>query len=471
MTIDIAALRDLRSAVKGQVLSPGDAEYDPARGIFNAMIDHRPALIVRCTTAYDVVGCVAFARAHGLSVSVKGGGHNVSGKSVGDGGLMIDLSPMKGVRVDAQHRVARAEPGLTLGELDGACQALGLATPTGNVSPTGIAGLTLGGGIGWLNGKHALACDNVLSVDIVTADAKLLTANTTEHADLFWAVRGGGANVGVVTSFEYRLHPVGPVLGGGLAWPLDRAKRVLAFYDEFARGCPDELCVNAGFGSAEDGTPVLGVGVAWIGDLDAGKRLLKPLRSFEHPLADGIGPMSYVALQSGGDGAFPTGRRQYWKGGFLRRLGPDAIDVLVHFAATRPSLDTPIALQQMHGAAARVSATETAFAHRHDQWDCVILSQWDSAADDERNIRWTREFHTAMAPHLERAVYVNDLGADEPDRVRAAYGANYERLVAIKATYDPENFFRGNQNVAVSAAVAGEAGDVRPRSAWAAPAR
>jgi FAD/FMN-containing dehydrogenase len=447
MMIDDAALRELRAAMQGRVLVPGSEGYDAARRIFNAMIDRRPAVIARCERAADVVACVGFARVHGLDVSVKGGGHNVSGKAVCEDGLMIDLSPMKGARVDAQRRAVRAEPGLTLGELDRECQAVGLATPTGIVSPTGIAGLTLGGGIGWLNGKHGLACDNLLSVDIVTADAKLLTASATEQADLFWAVRGGGANVGVVTSFEYRLHPVGPVLAGAVAWPVDRARRVLAFYGELARGCPDELCVNAGFGRAEDGTPVLGVAVAWIGELDAGERLLRPLRSFEHPLADGIGRMSYVELQRGGDGAFPQGRRHYWKGGFLRRLGPEAIDVLVHFAATCPSAHTQIGLQQMHGAAARVAPTETAFFHRHDQWDCLMLSQWDGADDDEKNIQWTRQLHAAMAPHLERAVYVNDLGADEADRVRVAYGENYDRLVAIKARYDPENFFRGNQNV------------------------
>jgi len=451
MTVDDAALRELRAAMQGHVLVPGSDAYDAARRIFNAMIERRPAVIARCERAADVVACVAFARAHALDVSVKGGGHNVSGKAVCEGGLMIDLSPMKGVRVDTQRCAVRAEPGLTLGELDRECQAVGLATPTGIVSATGIAGLTLGGGIGWLNGKYALACDNVLSVDIVTADAKLRTASAAEHADLFWAVRGGGANVGVVTSFEYRLHPVGPVLAGAVAWPVDRARRILAFYDEFARGCPDELGINAGFGHAEDGTPVLGVAVAWIGDLDAGERLLKPLRALEHPLADGIGPMTYVDLQRGGDGGFPNGRRHYWKGGFLHRLGPAAIDVLMHFAATCPSVYTQIGLQQMHGAAARVAPTETAFAHRYDQWDCLLLSQWDRAADDEKNIRWTRELHAAMAPHLERAVYVNDLGADESDRVRAAYGPNYERLVAIKAQYDPDNFFRGNQNVVAAA--------------------
>jgi FAD/FMN-containing dehydrogenase len=444
-------MRDLRLSARGEVVLPGAGAYDAARRIFNAMIDHRPALIARCAGAADVQASIAFAREHGLPVSVKGGGHNVSGKAVADGGLMIDLSPMKGVLVDAARRVARAEPGLTLGELDRACQAFGLATPTGVVSMTGIAGLTLGGGIGWLNGVHGLACDNLLSVDIVTADGTLRTASAGAHADLFWAVRGGGANLGVVTAFEYHVHPVGPVLGGSVAWPLSRARRVLAFYDELARECPDEASLNAGFATAEDGTPVLGIAVAWFGSLDDGERWIKPLRTFDHPVADGITAMGYVDLQSGGDAAFPQGRRHYWKAGFLRRLGPEVIDVLVDVAATRPSPHTQLGLQQMHGAAARVPATATAFPHRHAQWDCMLLSQWDDAADDDVNIRWTRECHAALAPHLECAVYVNDLGADEADRVREAYGAAYERLAAIKRAYDPDNFFRSNQNVLAAA--------------------
>ena len=451
MTSNKGSLGDLRSALRGELLLPGDDGYDAARRIFNAMIDHRPVAIARCAGAADVVACVGFARAHGLDVSVRGGGHNVSGKAVCDGGLMIDLTPMKSVRVDPVRRTARAESGLTLGELDRDCQAFGLATPTGVVSATGIAGLTLGGGIGWLGGKHGLACDNLLSVDVATADGRLVVASRDEHADLFWAVRGGGANLGVVTSFEYRLHEVGPVLGGRVVWPLDQAAPVLRFYDEFARGCPDELSVNAALATAEDGTAVLAVAVAWIGPPDAGERLLKPLRSFTSPLADMIAPMSFVDLQRGGDATYPRGRRHYWKAGFLRRLDLAAIDTLIHFAAMRPSPYTRIGLQQMHGAAARVPAAETAFGHRHDQWDCIMLSQWDSPADDERNIRWARELYVAMEPYLERAVYVNSLGNDEPDRVRTAYGANYERLAAIKAKYDPGNFFRWNQNVAPAA--------------------
>jgi FAD/FMN-containing dehydrogenase len=442
------ALGDLRSALRGGVLLARDPGYDDARRIFNAMIDHRPAIIARCASAADVVACVDFARARGLEVSIRGGGHNVSGKAVCEDGLMIDLAPMKSVRVDPVRRTARAEPGLTLGELDRDCQRFGLATPTGIVSATGIAGLTLGGGIGWLGGKHGLACDNLLSVDIVTADGKLLSVGPTEHPDLFWAVRGAGANLGVVTSFEYRLHEVGPVLAGSVAWPLAQAKRVLRFYEEFAGGCPDELSANAAFATAEDGAPVLAIAVAWIGSLDAGRQALKSLRSCEHPLADAIAPMGYVDLQRGGDAAFPRGRRHYWKAGFLRRLDPETIDVLMHFAATQPTPHSMIALQQMHGAAARVPPAENAFAHRHEQWDCMALTQWDGPADDERSIRWTRALYDRLEPHLERAVYVNDLGEDEGDRVRAAYGTNYDRLATIKAKYDPDNFFRGNQNVA-----------------------
>jgi FAD/FMN-containing dehydrogenase len=447
MTITAPALGDLRSALRGQILCPGDTNYDTVRRIYNAMIDRRPALIARCGGAADVVTSVKFARAERLEVSVRGGGHNVSGKAVGEG-LMIDLSPMKGVRIDLRLRSAQAEAGLTLADLDRDCQRFGLATPLGIVSATGIAGLTLGGGIGWLGGKHGLACDNLLSADLVTADGSLLTVSPEQHPDLFWAVRGGGGNFGVVTSFEYRLHEVGAVLGGAVAWPLAQAGRVLRFYDEFVRGCPDSLSANARFGVAPDGTPILGIGVAWVGPLDEGERLLKPLRSCETPLVDAIQPMSYVDLQRRSDAIYPFGRRHYWKAGFLRHLRPDAIEVLTHFAETRPSSHAIIGLQQMHGAAARVPPTETAFAHRHDQWECMMLGQWDKPEDDERCIQWTRELYAAMEPHLEHAVYVNSLGADEPERVRTAYGSNYDRLAAIKARYDPDNFFRANQNVA-----------------------
>ena len=448
MMLEDRSLRELEAGVRGQIVRPHDADYDRVRRIFNAMIDRRPAVIARCSGPADVAACVRWARAHRMDISVRSGGHNVSGKSVTDGALMIDLSMMKGAKVDVAQATVRADAGLVLGELDRACQAYGLATPTGNVSPTGIAGLTLGGGIGWLNGLYGLACDNLRSVEIVTADGAVVTASASEHPDLFWAACGGGANVGVVTALEYQLHRVGPVLGGGVMWPVHRAKRILRFYAEFAENCPDELNINAGFATA-DGATVLGIGVAWFGSLDRGEAMLKPLRTFDHPRADAITPMSYVDLQCGGDGGYPTGRRHYWKGGFLRRLTPEVIDILVDFAESRPSPHTGLGLQQMHGAAARVPPGATAFAHRHDQWDCLILAQWDSRADDERNIVWARDCYRALEPHLDRGVYVNDLGADEGLRVKAAYGENFERLLAVKTAYDPENVFRGNQNVAV----------------------
>ena len=450
MMVKEAALAELRTALRGSVLTPNDIGYDAARQIFNAMIDCRPALVARCATAADIRACVGFAQAHGLVVSVRSGGHNVSGKAVVDGGLMIDLSLMKGCRIDPVRRTARAEPGLTLAEFDHNCQVFGLATTMGAVSPTGIAGLTLGGGFGWLCSKYGLTCDNLLSVDIVTADGRLRTASPLEHPDLFWAVCGGGGNVGIVTSFEYRLHDVGPVLGGSVVFPFAKAKDVLAFYDDFARSCPDELSVNAALWTTADGVPVVGIGVAWCGALDLGERVLRPLQTFETPLADTIASMRYVDRQRASDAFFPPGRRHYWKAGWQRRLAPAGIDVIVEFAARRPSPYTRLSLQQMHGAAARVPPSATAFVHRHDQWEVQMLSQWLDPADDEVNIGWARECYAALEPHLERAVYVNMLGGDETSRVREAYGANYERLAAIKAIYDPTNFFRSNQNVATT---------------------
>ncbi|WP_409364828.1 FAD-binding oxidoreductase [Bradyrhizobium sp. JYMT SZCCT0428] len=340
---------------------------------------------------------------------------------------------MKGCRIDPVRRTARAEPGLTLAEFDHNCQVFALATTMGAVSPTGIAGPTLGGGVGWLCSKYGLTCDNLLSVDIVTADGRLRTASPLEHPDLFWAVCGGGGNVGIVTSFEYRLHEVGPVLGGSVVFPFTKAKTVLAFYDDFARSCPDELSVNAALSTTADGVPVVGIGVAWCGALDLGDRVLRPLHAFETPLADTIASRRYVDLQRASDAFFPLERRHYWKAGWQRRLTPAGIDVIVEFAARRPSPYMRLSLQQMHGAAARVPPSATAFVHRHDQWEVQMLSQWLDPADDEVNIGWTRECYAALEPHLERAVYVNSLGGDETSRIREAYGANYERLAAIKA--------------------------------------
>lgn len=441
--LDIGALA---GSVRGQVLRTGDVGYEAARRVFNAMIDRHPALIVSCADAGDVVRGVDFARAHGLLLSVLGGGHSVAGNAVCDDGVMLDLSGMKGIRVDPAGRVAVAQPGLTLGEFDRATQEHGLATTLGVVSMTGIAGLTLGGGIGWLNGKYGLACDNLLAADVVTADGRMLTASASENEDLYWGLRGGGGNFGVVTSFTYQLHPVGTVLAGAVAFPPERAREALRFYHEFASTCPDELSTAASLVRDGDGYPVLTVAVCYCGPLPEGERVLRPLRSFPGA-ADGVGPMDYCAFQSGADPGYPGGRQHYWKAGFLRELPDEAIDVLLGFVAEMPSPYSGAGLQQMCGAASRVDPTATAFAHRARQYDLNILSQWADPADAPRNVAWTRGFFAAMEPFLERAVYANNLGDEGGDRVRAAYGANYDRLAALKAGYDPANLFRFNQNV------------------------
>lgn len=457
MTVDQAApargvssgqVEALRAVMRGLVLSPGDAGYDAARRVFNGMIDRRPALIARCAGAADVVSGVRFAREHGLPLSVRGGGHSVAGTAVCEDGLMLDLSGLKGIRVDPVRRTAQAQPGLTLADLDRETQAFGLATPTGVVSVTGIAGLTLGGGIGWLNGKHGLACDNLIAADVVTADGHLLTASAEEHPDLFWALRGGSGNFGAVTSFTYRLHEVGPVLAGGVSFPSGTLREAVRCYHEFAQGCPDELSTIGSLWLGENGSPGFSVGVCYAGDLEAGERALRPLRESGRPAEDGIRPMAFCALQSGADASFPEGRQHYWKSGWLTDLADDAIDVMLEFLATKPSPMTGIGLQQLHGAATRVDPAATAFPHRGgNRYDFLILSQWDDPADSEKNIRWTRAFFAAMEPFLERGVYVNDLGEEGEERVRAAYGANYDRLTIVKQRYDPGNLFRMNHNI------------------------
>jgi FAD/FMN-containing dehydrogenase len=448
--ISEAAVKEFQASLRGQVLTPTDGDFEATRRVFNAMVDKRPALIARCAESADVVSSVRFARDHDLVVSVRGGGHSVAGNAVCDGGLMIDLSAMKGVRVDPEKQTAVAEPGLTLGEFDRGTQAFGMATTLGVVSNTGIAGLTLGGGIGWLNGKYGLACDNLLSVDVVTADGQLLRASDAENSDLFWGVRGGGGNFGVVTSFEYGLHSVETVLGGMMVYPLSRAGEVLRFFDEFAAEAPDELSTLGLLVTGPDGQPVVAIVVCHSGPLDAGESAVSPLRSLG-PAADLVKPMRYLEMQQMLDEAFQPGLRHYWKSSFLPKVEEGAADVLVKFAADKPSPFTGIGLQQMHGAAGRVDPSATAFAHRRDQFDCIILSVWPDGADDEKNIRWARDLFEEMQPFLERGVYVNNLGDEGDDRIRAAYGPNYDRLVELKDKYDPTNFFRLNQNTRPSA--------------------
>jgi hypothetical protein len=432
------------------LLRPGDPGYDDARRVWNAMVDKRPALIARCTGLEDVAAAVRFGRERGLLISIRGGGHNVAGMAVAEGGLMIDCAPMKGIAVDPAGRTARAGAGVLWGEFDAVTQEYGLATVGGVVSTTGVAGLTLGGGQGWLTGKHGLSLDNLLAAEVVTADGEMVRASAEEHPDLFWALRGAGANFGVVTSFEYRLHPVGPtVLGGMVIHPLPKAREVLRFYREFAAGQPDELTTYAALLTAPDGNPVVAMVCCYAGPPEEGEKAVEPLRRFGPPVADLIGPMPYVAVQGIISQAFPHGRLNYWKSTLLREIPDGVINALADFAGRVPSPHSAIAIADTHGAYGRVAPDATAYAHRDLPFDLVILSSWTDPADSERNVAWTRGLYEAVRPFAPAGVYVNDLDGDEGQaRVRDAYGVNYARLAELKKTWDPDNVFRANHNIA-----------------------
>jgi FAD/FMN-containing dehydrogenase len=380
-------------------------------------------------------------------VSIRGGGHNVAGTAVCDGGLMIDLSRLKGVRVDAAARTARAEPGLLWQEFDHETQAFGLATTGGVVGETGIAGLTLGGGVGWLVRKYGLSCDNLVSADVVTADGMLRRVSAGEHEDLFWALRGGGGNFGVVTSFEYRLHAVGTVLGGLIVHPRAQAGELIRFHRDFIREAPEELTSYVGLLSAPDGTPVAAIASCYCGDLEEGERVVAPLRRFGAPLADDLKPVPYAAVQGLFGPAFPWGNRNYWKSSFLRALPDDAVDTVVEHANRLASPLSGVVLEYYGGAVSRVAPEATAFPHRQACYNLLILGQWRDVGEDEAHIAWARACHEAMRPWASAAVYSNTLSEGEGGRVHEAYGANYERLAAIKARYDGENLFRMNQNI------------------------
>lgn len=449
--ISQATLQAFRASLRGQSLCPDEQGYNVTRAVHNAAIDRRPAVIARCVDAADIVACVRFAREHDLLTSVRGGGHSIAGKSVCDGGLMIDLSTMKGIRIDPTARIARAEPGLTIGEFDREIQAFGLATTMGVISATGISGLTLGGGIGWLSGKYGLACDNLISVDVVTADGSRLTASAEENGDLFWGMRGGGGNFGIATSLVYRLHEVGPVFGGGVLYPADKAAEVLRFYREFSSACPDELSTQVGRLTMPDGAQVVGVAGCYCGSPARGEKVLAPLRAFGSPVGDLFGTIDYVQMQTMFDAWFPRGRQSYWKANFIRGLSEDAIEVFGEYAATTPSpYSTAPWFEHLHGAVTRVGPTETAFAHREHPYNLLVLSSWEEPADAEENIAWTRACWDAMRPFMAAGAYVNYLEEEADPRGRDAYGANYDRLVALKRKYDPTNFFRMNHNIGIS---------------------
>jgi FAD/FMN-containing dehydrogenase len=397
----------------------------------------------------DVIAAVRFAGDHGLRIAVRGGGHNVAGTSLCDGGLVIDLSAMRAVRVDPACRTARAEGGATWRDFDHATQTFGLATTGGTISTTGIAGLTLGGGQGYLMRKHGLACDNLISADVVLADGSFVAASEKEHSDLFWALRGGGGNFGVVTAFEYRLHPVGPAMGGMVIHPVERAAEAFRFYREFQRDAPDALVILPTLLTAPDGAKVAALIAGYTGPVEDGEAALAPLRRFGPPVADTIQPMPYTAVQRMLDDAFPPGHHHYWKSGYMRELSDGAIETMVAQFLNAPSPLSAALLEPVGGAVARVAPDATAYAHRNGQPSFLIVARWADPAEAEREIAWARAYWAAMQPYVEQAAYPNYLeaGAEGAERVRAAYGGNYARLTCVKAAYDPTNFFRGNQNI------------------------
>ncbi|MBR0693584.1 FAD-binding oxidoreductase [Bradyrhizobium lablabi] len=441
----------LRRTVRGEVVAPGDVAYDQARKVWNGMVDRHPAAIVYCAGPDDVAAAVNFARSHSLLVAVRAGGHNIGGSSVCNDGLVIDLSRMKQIEVDPNKRTARAQAGLNLGEFDAATQAYGLATTMGVNADTGIAGLTLGGGFGKLGRKYGLSCDNLVSAEVVTADGRLLHTSAAEHSDLFWAIRGGGGNFGIVTSFEYRLFPVGPVLlAGSIAYPYERAHDAMRFYQAFASTAADELSLDAALATTPSGERVFSISACYIGPIDEGERILKPLRGYGAPIQDQIAPRSYVEIQSAGDAIFPRGRRYYWKAQFLRELSKAAIDTLLNGYATAPA-ESLLVLQHVGGAIARIPVDATPYANRDALYDCFPIAIWDDPGEDAMRIRWARELWDAMRPFSTGGVYANNLGEEGMERIEAAYGENYVRLLALKNKYDPTNFFRLNQNIAPTA--------------------
>ncbi len=441
-------LSSLRSQFLGPVVAPGDTDYDMVRRIYNASVDRRPAAIVRCAGASDVIRAVAIAREKNLPISVRGSGHNVAGRSICDDGLMVDLSRMRSVRVDPAKRRVRADPGTTYREFDHETQAFGLATTGGAVSTTGIAGLTLGGGLGWLARKHGLACDNLVSADVVTADGRLVHASKDENADLFWGLRGGGGNFGVVTSFEYQLHQVGPILTGMLVHPASRARELWRFRRDQLANAPDELIAFSALLHGPDGQPVAADIPAYIGPLSDGERALQPFRAFGPPLADMVGPTPYVKMQQMFDEGMPAGMHIYWTSSFLKSVSDEVIDIVVEAFGQMPTPLCVLLLEQLGGAVRRVPADETAFTLRDGEYNLAIVGRWMNPADREKTVAWAKQLAKRLAPHANESVYVNYLAEDEGDRVKSLYGdSRYKRLVELKKKYDPENIFRMNANI------------------------
>lgn len=451
---EIAALA---AEVRGPLIGADSPAYDEARTIWNAMIDKRPGLIARCTETADIVQCVRFARKHGLLIAVRGGGHGIAGTAMCEGGLVIDVSPMKAARVDPERRRVTIEAGATLAEIDAATQPYGLAAPVGINSTTGLAGLTLGGGFGWLSRKYGMTIDNLISAEVVTAAGEVVRASATEHPDLFWAIRGGGGNFGVVARFELELHPVGPeVLCGLIVYSLDEAEPVLRQYRGFAESAPDELSVWVVMRKAPPlpflpaqahGTDMLALALMYAGDPARGEPMVEPLRRFGAPLGEHVGLQPFAAWQRAFDPLLTPGARNYWKTHNLITLDDGFLGAAAEYAGKLPSAQCEIFLGAIGGATARPAPDATAYAHRDARFVMNAHGRWDNPADDARCIAWARSFHAATARYAGEGAYVNFMTSDERDRLSAAYGPNYERLARVKRTYDPTNAFRENQNI------------------------
>lgn len=456
--IDDDKLEALRGALRGTLLMPADKGYDVSRTLWNAMIDRRPAAIVRAAGAGDVMQAVDFARKHELLLAVRGGGHNIAGKAACDGGLMLDLSAMRSVRVDPAAKRARVEPGALLGDFDRETQAFGLSTPTGINSTTGMSGLTLGGGFGWQSRKRGLTIDNLVAADVVLASGELVQTSATQHPDLFWALRGGGGNFGVVTSFEYQLHPLGPqVLAGLVVYPLDQAKRVFEGYRQFTAAAGDDMTVWMVLRKAPPlpflpakvhGQPVVVVAFCWIGELSRGEQMTKPLHGFGNPYGAHAGPMPFVGWQTAFDPLLTPGARNYWKSHDFKAMTVDVEHILCDAIARLPTDECEAFIGQLGGATNRVGAADTAYPHRDAEFVVNVHTRWRGAADDQKCIAWARGLFDALTPHATGGVYVNFMPEDEAQRVAAgAYGPNFARLSALKAKYDPTNLFSQNQNI------------------------
>lgn len=452
-----SAMSQFRTSLRGELLLPDQPGYEEARKIHNAMIDRHPAAIVRCAGVADVIAAVKFARSHDVTVSVRGTGHNAAGTSLCDDGLVIDLSTMKGIHINPNARTARAEAGVTWAELNHDLQAFGLAATGGYVGTTGVGGLTLGGGLGWMVRKHGCALDNLLSADVVTAEGELLRASSSENPDLFWGIRGGGGNFGIITSFEFQVHPAGTVLAGLVLHPASRGRELLRFWRDYESTAPEEMSNSALLFTAPPELPVpdvlrsgpiLGVGGVWVGPLEAGEKALRRLRQFGPPAADTYQSMPYSAAQTMADWLWPRGLYNYWKSNYLKSLSDGAIETVLDFYGKAPSPRTVVVIEHDGDSAfSRVPEDATAFGHRNWPYNIVVTTIWANATETEANIRWARAFWEAMRPFLADAAYVNYLGEINEEGVRAAYGRKYARLAALKDKYDPSNFFCMNQNI------------------------